>query len=221
MPLTKLTPEQIAAGRARILAEESPKRAARRARTARAAAVPLPGPLREAFAASPQVLELPSASGAPFRFALLPVTAGHLAVLQQIGSPLMEVLSLSARSRMEPGENESELEARHRAEDARKRLEALAAERNPILDTADLLFVFSRPAAESRALLDKGDFRPAVDRLLDSLSPAADWGATAQALSVHYVRACATALSFRAPKTPGDTSFRSEPPRTTTGSAGS
>jgi len=185
----------------------------------RAAASPLPGPLREAFAAEP-----PSLHG----FTLQPVTMGLHPILVRLGSPLLEVIRiLREELTRDDGADESTPDLAAAARTARlsraqSRLATeVKAEEEALVET---VYAFTRPIAEIRALLNKGRdlFREtALRAIADRLHPA-QFGELQQLVSRHYAASFATALPYQAPRGPDDgrTVFTPPPARPTMASAG-
>lgn len=161
-----------------------------------AGSVPLPGPLLEAFLPSPL-----TAAG----FNLVDLTAGHIALLQRIGSPIFRELA-------ELSKPEAEREV------------------VPYDDTDmwELLFVMTRPAREARlGLKSNGSPGAFTEYALASTAdqlPAdvlADKPAILAALAANFARAFATRLAHQASSSGNDgTSFTPPPAAPMTASAG-
>ena len=181
-----LTPEQIAA--ARPSPEQLQANTVRNADLAFAATAPLPGPAGDAFAALPRTL---------LGFTLLPVTGGHIAILQTIQSPFLMAIRLTmARSLAKTDEEKAEIA---------KRAESCEL---TIDDIAEAMFVFTRPPAESRKILNhpfingkRDEFRAmALAVILDNLPPLPNLDFLGAELGEHYARSFSTALDFEPAK---------------------
>ena len=212
-PAAALSPEPYPGYQAELAALEARAAAARRA-----AAAPLPGPLREAFAGEPVTVH---------GFTLQPVTMGLHPILVRIGSPLLEVIRIMREELTRAdGADESTPALLAAAREARlakalRRIETeIKAEEETLVET---VFAFLRPVAEIRALLNQGRavFREtALRQVADKLHPA-QFAELQRAVSTHYSASFATALSYQAPKEESDkgTVF-TMPPLTATASGG-
>ena len=184
-----LTPEQIAAACAALqpTPEQIEDRARRDAAMREAASQPLPGPLRDAFAAMPREL-----LGHP----LADITAGHIAALVTIQSPGLEALRLG------------QLLASCEDEAERARLLAKAQDvKVEIIDVVEVLYIFTRAAAATRRMLaqrgGRASLRAAAEAILDTLPALLDWEVVKQALGAHYARCFVTHLYFEQKQDPG------------------
>jgi hypothetical protein len=183
---------------------ELAKYAARQNDIASANAKPLPGPLLEAF--DPLA---PSVCG----FTLVPVVGSHLPMLQRIGSPLMRIVDTLAKhpptngdtnlgaliaqavAMPNPGETENETSARVWEE------------------TIETFFVFTKPAAEARAILRKGRevFREtALAEIGDKVNPSM-MPQIQEAIARHFAAAFATQVHYEEEKTEDGSSFTNPP----------
>lgn len=159
------TPAELYPGHAADLAQQ----AARDARKAAANATPIPGALREAF--------LPPVGPVTF----VPITCGHIAILQVIKSPILDLAVIYTQER-----------------DKKTRDEKIAAMNFPDDAGAEMVYIFSHTPPELRALLHKGRdaFREtACTEVLDKLPPG---GLLPLALSAsqHFNACCATAVDY-------------------------
>ena len=177
---------------AEVIADLQKKQQDRNAQIDAAHSAPLPGPLRGAFAGDP-----PSLHG----LKLLPVTAGLVAILDRIQSPLLRVIRLAAAN---PGKSGDEIS---RLADAEAAPEPEAA--------VETVFCFTQPPPRLRQLLDEGRgfFREiAMTELGDTLHPA-QIGELATACGRHFAESFSTIVRFRSVDNgKSDGSVKSAPP---------
>lgn len=176
-----------------------------------AAATPLPGPARDAFAPVARVV---------CGIEMQPVVASHVLFLQQTQNPLL----LVAKTLMKYADHPAD-----------ERAAALAALDNPlpgetpeqaaarVLEaTFEAVFIFAQPPSRVRGLLRKGmeHFREAaLAETLDRLPiHELDIEAVQCAVSEHFATAFSTVVQYRG-KSGEERSFQSPPPAKT-GSAG-
>ena len=175
----------------------------------RAAANPVPGPLRAAYAAEP-----PSLHG----FTLQPVTLGLHPLLVQLGSPLLELTRIVREEFTRVGGIVDEAAAIAAA------LKRIAVEVRPEIELlVETVFVFTRPVAELRFLLAAGReiFREvAMREIADRLHPV-QFDELQQLVSQHYAASFDTALSYAPPAAgPGPVFTKPPAPAPATASAG-
>lgn len=182
-----------------------------------AAAGPLPGPLREAFAGDP-----PSVHG----FSLQPVKMGLHVMLVKIGSPLLDVVKiLREELTREDGVDVSTPALSAAARQARlaranDRIAAMEADAEGLIET---VFCFVRPLAALRKLWAAGRpaFREAAHAAIGDALTAGQFADLQRAVSAHYAASFATVVKYEAPKGEGDgTVFSGPPAEMTTASAG-
>ena len=174
----------------------------------RAAAGPVPGPLRDAYAAAP-----PSLHG----FTLQPVTMGLHPLLAQLGSPQLVITRFLREefARAEAGVAEAVTLAaafQRVAQEVRPEAELLV----------ETVFAFTRPAAELRLILAHGRelFREvAMREIADRLHPG-QFDELQQLVSRHYAASFNTAVPYAAPAPPADGPVFTKPPAPATASAG-
>ena len=219
-PASPLTPagddpnEQPYPGYARELAALQAKRLA----AIRAAAAPLPGPLREAFAGT-----LPQVHG----FTLHPVVLGLHPVLVELESPMLDMIRIIREEQArEDGADISTPDAELMATQIRlgRAMTRIAAEvKADDVAVVESVYAFTRPIAEIRALLQTGreNYREtAMVTIADTLHPV-QFAELQKAVSAHYSASFATAIHYTTPARPGDNSVFTKPPaRKATGWAG-
>ena len=187
----KITPAQAAGWRPPKAQRQvmSHLRTEARKLDAAAASAPLPGPLREAFASFPRVI---------LGLALVPVCAGHIAVLTQVNSPFLQAIRLGGQR------------ARARTAPEKKRIETLAAACVATLEhKIEVLFIFTRTYPELRAILARGPeaWADALAGFMVTLPPLADWDAVETALGLWHAASHATFLQFETRKDDRKISF--------------
>ena len=170
----------------------------RAAEISRAAAAPLPGPLREAFAGEPVKLH---------GLTLQPVNAWLLAILTRIESPLLAIVEIyrrhgSAFATAAP-EARSEIEARIAAEIA-----LLKSRPEAIIET---VFAFVTDVEKLQELLDAGKFTRTALREIGKRFHPAQLAQIEQAIGTHFAASFATALELES-KAPADGSVFTPPP---------
>lgn len=150
----------------------------------------LPGPLRAAFAGEPLVVR-----GRTF----VPVTAGLLAILERISSPLPAMVKLKANHPDKPV-----------AELARLIETQLKPEPEALIET---VWVMTNPLAATRAALAKGRpaFREMVLTTFGDVLPAAHLGELQVAAAQWFIASFATAVEYEAEKDEANTGFPSPP----------
>jgi hypothetical protein len=192
--LTAETPAEKLCGHdaASLLAAQTAlatQNAKREAEIAAAHAAALPGALRDAFAADPPQLH---------GHTLVPVTAGLVAVLERIKSPLLQVARLAAAN---PEKTIAEIQALMAGDDI-----------EPEAD-AETVYCFLHPAKELRQLLNRGRevFREMAMEEVGELHPAvvAD---LARACGGHFAASFSTIVRFRSAQKSEDGSVKSPPP---------
>lgn len=149
----------------------------------------LPGPLRAAFAGEPLVVR-----GRTF----VPVTAGLLAILERIGSPLPAMVRLKARFPDKKVEDLAHIIERE-----------LKPEPEALIET---VWVMTNPLAATRTALAKGRtaFREMVMTTFGDILPAAHLGELQVAAAQWFIASFATAVEYEAEKEP-DAGFPSPP----------
>jgi len=179
--------------------EELKAREKKQERLAEAHAATLPGPLREAFAGSPQGL---------YGLTFLPVTAGLAAMLERINSPLLPTFQIVVSNRDKP-----------KAEVLRLLNRKVKAKPE---DFAETVFCFLHPPAELRGLLDKGRvaFREAAMAELADRMTVFQVARLYEAVTKYYLECFVTAVSYEAAPQEGGTVFTQPPAGPTTGSVG-
>jgi hypothetical protein len=199
----RLTADQAQAWKPTKRQQRLQAQRASKARLSReAATAPLPGPLREAFAAPPRQL---------MGLELQPVTATHVAALVEIQNPFVDgirfgLLAASAKT------------AKEKAAYAKK----AEAVKNTIEDAIEVLLLFTSTPECIRARLRDGRqaIRETTRALMDTLTPVPlEW--LASALADHYMRSFATCIQHQAKEEkPGVINFQM-PARSKTDLAGS
>lgn len=168
-----------------------------------AATAPLPGPLRQAFAAPPQTI---------LGQRLIPVCAGHIAVLTQVENPFLRAMRLAT------------LHARARTRADKKRIEKIAsAIKTTVASTAEALFIFTRTYHELADLLEQGSgpWQQAVRGFMAQLPPLTEWEGIERALGSWFMLSYITAINFRAKDRPGGAINFPNPARKTALAGGS
>jgi hypothetical protein len=165
-----------------------------------AASAPLPGPLREAFANLPTLL---------LGVNLLPVTAGHIAILEAINARFLTAIQLAAKVL--------------RCEEPRLKKQLTKQAQKYILTIPDIalaLFVFSNTPRELWANLSKNPkaIQAAALDFLETLPPVPSWNDVQTALAAHYSKSFLTAIEY---DRRGDGEGFPSPRSKTTASAGS
>lgn len=202
LPPEGLSKAQIKKIHAQTVREKGNEHIARENKHRAAAAVPLPGSLREAFSDFPKTV---------CGFKLLPVVASHISILQQIDSPLLKVFAIQS--------------GHYTAKQKEAALKKLSASRKSALeDSAEVLFVFSNAPAALREVMSRGRahfLKTALANTLDKMPPSVDWDALSMDLAQHFFLSFATALEHEAASNGegGEMSFPAGP--ATTASAGS
>jgi hypothetical protein len=177
------------------------KHQVREASYAAAAAAPLPGPLREAFAGEPRTVG---------GFTLQPVTAGLVAVLARIQSPVFDVIRV-VRAHADEHLTPAQLAALLETE--------IQSEPEAMIET---VFAFVTPAKERRALLDRGRAvwrEAAMDRIGDALHPA-QLADLERAVGEHFAASFATVVQYEARREGREPGFPLPPATSATASAG-
>lgn len=193
-----LDPEPFPGYNAQLAALEAKKAAA-----AKANAVPLPGPLRQAFAAEPLKV-----CGYTFQ----PVTAALEVILTRINSPILPIFALVIECQGKPAEEVS-----------RRIKEEIKPDPEALIET---VFAFTRPCRELRALLDqsRAAYRDAaMDAVGDKVTPY-EQSKLFESACRHYADCFATAISYEAsqqPSTDGTVFTKPAAPPTTASDAGS
>ena len=201
-PASPLTPagddpnEKPYPGYARELAEIETRRTA----AIRASSVPLPGPLREAFAG-----EAPTLHG----FTLQPVKMRLHIILARLKSPLLDAVRIMREEMArEDGLDESTSAAFQSAVETRKaRSRDRMAKEIPDDGTGfvETVFAFTRPAAEIDRLLNAGRdaFRELALKEVAEKLTLQEFGELQHLVGAWYVDSFATRLPLEAPKQPG------------------
>jgi hypothetical protein len=159
------------------------------ARMREARLAPLPGPLREAFAAAPRVL---------LGRTLVPISANHIRCLVQIDSPFLTSMQLG------------QLLVQTENEDERKRILARAELcKTEIIDAVKVLILFSSAGDLAIDALSEPEgparLHAGATALLNDLPPLCDWEEVIGALGAHYAASLITAVALQRREKPGDT----------------
>jgi len=166
-------------------------------------ATALPGPMRDAFGAlKTDVVKEAENLG----IKLIPITAGHIAILSEIKSPLIKIVRLYAET-----QNENERQEKIKEFDE-----------IPDSAAAELLYTFTQPPPALRALLRKGRdifTENACAEILDKTNPAILQRLLPIA-TVHYISAYATVVELEPVPTGDGASFPSPAEAKATASAG-
>lgn len=190
----------------------------------RAAAVPLPGPLREAFTDGTRTVG---------DYVLLPVTLGMTAVLDQLDSPLLQILRILREEFAKPSEHQdnpasTDGAAAHQKQMAAANARILKEVKGGPLSNVETVYCFLTPPAKLRRLLGSNDeagrlrFREAaMAELGDRLHPS-ELADLQQACARHYTDSFATIVQYnaKAPESGEDVFFSAPAAGTTTASAG-
>jgi hypothetical protein len=153
----------------------------------KSAATPLPGPLREAFATAPQHIHIGQTT-----LTLIPITAGHIALLQQINSPFLQAVRLAALIHSED---------KQISKAAKKEAAKIT---NTIEDTAETLYIFTHHPRDTRALIarTRQTLREKVlETIIDTAPPNTDWNQIAATLGQHFALSFATAVQYEPEQT--------------------
>lgn len=180
---------------------------------AEAAAAPLPGPMRDAFAADPLKVH---------GFTLQPVTFGHDAILERISSPLLKIIAIYRRvlKKHLVGKSAEEIDMRSIAEETTRLIEDEI--KSDPEENAETVFVFLHNPPKLRAMLNKGRqfFREQVMAELGDKHHPAVINDLARAVAAHYMASFATAVQYQRAPEDGEEGFPSPPSSQATGSAG-
>jgi hypothetical protein len=167
----------------------------------RAAAAPLPGPLREAFAGSPPTV-LINGKTVP----LQPVSLGLNAALTFINSPLLEVVRIMREEFTRPAVAPETQNPDPTPEDvaAAKFARIQAAEERIAAEIkvapeqiAETVYCFLHTSSELRALMDRGarQFREAAMVELGDVLHPVEMGQLQQAVAAHYAASFGTVVN--------------------------
>jgi hypothetical protein len=172
-------------------AYEAAKHQVRSGKIEAANAVPLPGPLRKAFAGEPRHL---------YGFTLRPVTAGLEAILTRIDSLILPTFATVLANQ---GKSAEDVNA------------AIAEKVKPNADgLIETVYCFIKHGKELRGLLDKGrvTFREAaMEELGEKLNPI-QLALLYKAVCEHYAQAFITAVSYEAAQSGDDNTVFTRPP---------
>jgi hypothetical protein len=185
-----------------LTADDLARHAARVQSYAGAATAPLPGPLRDAFAGEPRTLH---------GFTLQPVTAGLVAFLARIHSPVFDVIRVlrqHAEEKLTPAQLAAVLETE------------IQSEPEAMIET---VFAFVTPAKERRALLDRGRAawrEAALEVIGDRLHPT-QLADLERAVGEHFAASFATVVEYGTSREGQSPGFPSPPPVKTASAGGS
>lgn len=173
----------------------------------RAAAAPLPGPLREAFAGEPVKLH---------GLTLQPVNAWLIAILTRIKSPLLDIVEIYRRhgaafASASP-EQRPEIEARIASE--------IGALKSPPESIIETVFAFVTEVEKLQEILDAGKFTRTALREIGKRFHPAQLGQIEQAIGQHFAASFATALELENKPTNDGSVFTPPPADPRTDSAG-
>lgn len=176
-----------------------------------AASAPLPGPLRDAFAGEPNKLH---------GYTLLPVTAGLIAILTRIESPLLDIIRVLRQHAFKIAEATTDEEKIG----AQKEIAAII-EREVKPDpeqNVETVYCFIHTPPELRKLLDRGRavFREQVmTELGDKVHPGALFDLE-KACGEHFTKSFSTIVNYEAPPSGDGSVFTPPPAAPETASAG-
>ena len=172
----------------------------RAAEISRAAAAPLPGPLREAFAGEPVKLH---------GLTLQPVNAWLLAILIRIKSPFLQMVQIYQSHAAEfatakTAEGRAEIESRIAA-----KIAAIESSPEAIIET---VFAFVTDVEKLQELLDAGKFTRTALREIGKKYHPAQLTQIKDAIGQHFFASFATALKLEAPAVNDGTQTFPQPP---------
>ncbi len=179
-------------------AEELRKRGERLADIERAHGAVLPGALKAAFS------DLPATAAG---HELQPVNLALCAALEQVDSPILEVVRILRETMENPDGGEITEEARR--EKSRLFKEKTGALKFDSAQAAEAIFIFTRPPGRVQAALKAGreKFRElALAEIGEKLHPAQGAVLTRACVS-HYVTSFATIIGYGVPPPEGETVF--------------
>jgi len=144
-----------------------------------AASAPLPGPLRDAFAAEP-----PNILG----IVLQPVSAAHIAILTQIHNPFVEGIRYGILAGNAATKKEKDAYAKKATQI-----------KDTVEDAVEVLYLFSLTPSEARLMLDRGRdaIRAAALELMDHRLPPIELGGLGGMLAAHYLASFSTQIQHR------------------------